>query len=195
MDRIYYEVVTVPPNTPATTPTVVSILLEDAELKEIDCRIPDGHCGLTGIRLLQSQQQIWPWANNSYFVGNDDKLNIPYDDQIQASGIVANAYNTDIFQHSFYLRFTITDLPLPGEEAPAEVAAPGSQSSTFVPEDDEFSVDNILGDDSGDETGQEPGQPPVEAPAPIAVVPVSFAGSKQKRPVKHKPLPQKEQKK
>ena len=165
MDRIYYQIVAVPANTPQSAPFTVTIPLEENDLVEIDCIIPDGHCGLTGIRLLQSQQQVWPWANNSYFVGNDTHLNIPYKDAIQASGMVAEGFNTDIFAHGFYFRFTVTNTPIQGEESPAEVTTATDASGAYYPEDDDLDVNNIIDDtsDSGtDDTGTEP---PVTAPA------------------------------
>jgi hypothetical protein len=172
MDRVYYVVLSVPAGTPSSAPSRQVVKLEDAILKRIECVVPDGHCGLTGVQLLQSQQVIFPWSNNAYIIANDERIIFEYDDEIQASGMVAQGYNTDIFTHSFYFRFTITDLPLPGQEEEAAANAAVAPESNYVPEGDEFDVDNILAssDDTGDETG-ESGEPVTETP-PITTTPI-----------------------
>jgi len=181
MDRIYYLVITVPAGTQQSAPYQESIALEDNQLSNIACIVPDGHCGLTGIRLLQSQQQVWPWGNNSYIVANGEKIEIPYEDEITSSGMVAEGYNTDIFDHSFYFRFTITNLPEPGENPEAEVVAPGSQIQSYTPDTDDLDVDDILGED--DDTGE---IPPVETTGPIPVVTTTTTPPATTTVTKHK---------
>lgn len=144
MDRIYYEVVTVPAGTLQASPFSAVIPLEDNQLVSITVVVPDGHCGLTGIRLLQSQQQVFPWANNSYIVANDERIIYDYKDEIQASGMTAEGFNTDIFDHSFYFRFTITNLPEPGAEPSAEAVTPGQAPAVYVPETDQLNTENIV---------------------------------------------------
>lgn len=191
MDRTYYAVVPVPAGTAQATPVSVPVTLEDAILKGVECVVPDGHCGLTGIRLLQSQQQIFPWANNSYLVANDEKIPIAYDDQIQSSGITAQGFNTDIFDHSFYLRFTITDLPLPGTEPSSSESAPIGIQSSFIPEPDAFNIDNILAEtsvtpDFADVSGEPP--PPVEPtlPLPVSIEPPTVGPVRKPKPIRKK---------
>jgi hypothetical protein len=168
VDRIYYQVVTVPAGTSPGAPVNVQVPLEDNQLKSITCIVPDGHCGLTGIQLQQSQQVIFPWSNTQYVVANNEKIVFDYDDQIQSSGIKAVAYNDDIFDHSFYLRFTITNLPVPGAEPEAEVVTPGQTPAAYLPEDDDLDVDNILSSDTGDDTGEIP-----VVTTPVIVTPTS----------------------
>lgn len=144
MDRIYYEVVTVPAGTLITAPFSAVIPLEDNQLLSVTVVVPDGHCGLTGIRLLQSQQQVFPWANNSYIVANDERIVYDYKDEIQASGMVAEGFNTDIFDHSFYFRFTITNLPEPGAEPSAEAVTSAQAPAVYIPETDQLNTENIV---------------------------------------------------
>jgi|SRR5271154_1717704 len=177
MERIYYQVVTVPPGTSPGAPLNVQVPLEDNQLKHITCVVPDGHCGLTGIQLQQSQQVIFPWSNTAYIVANDEKIEFDYDDQIQSSGIKAVAYNTDIYTHSFYLRFTITNLPVPGAEPEAEVVTPGQAPGVYIPEDDDLDVNSLLDDTGADSGDDDTGElPPVvtapTAPAPHPIAPI-----------------------
>lgn len=111
MDRFYRFTVTVPSGTAIAAPAAVALPLEDATLKRIEITIPDGHNGLTGIRILWANQQIIPWGNNSWIVANGRIILISFDDEMTVTGLVAQGYNTDVFDHSFYIDVTISDLP------------------------------------------------------------------------------------
>lgn len=144
MDRLYYQTLTVPAGTPATAPVSQAWPLEDNQLLDVHITIPDGHCGLTGFRILQAQQQIVPFANDSFIVANDEKIDYPFDDQITSTGLVLNGYNTDIFPHTFYVRATVTNLPEPGELPEAEVVTSSDQTSPIGLTTDDLDVDSIL---------------------------------------------------
>jgi hypothetical protein len=180
MDRIYYTVLTIPANTPQSAPVSIAWPLEDNQLKEITVQVPDGHCGLTGFRIMQAQQQIVPFANSSFIVSNDRTFLFPFDDEITSTGLVGNGYNTDIFPHSFYLTCTVTNLPLPGEEPQAEVVAPGSQQEGLDLSADELTPDAILGDDLSDITPTGP----TSIPPPVPTTPKKIT----KKPVKKAPV-------
>lgn len=159
MERIYYQVLTVPAGTPVSAPEQQAWPLEDNQLVEVTVQIPDGHCGLTGFRILWAQQQIVPFANDSYLVGNDRTLRYPFDDYITSSGLVLEGYNNDIFQHSFYVTALITNLPEPGENPEAEVVQAGTSDLTDLTTPDDLNVTTIL--NSG------PTPPTVGPPLPI----------------------------
>lgn len=112
--RLYELDVTVPAGTAQITPQVTPWPLENAQLVQIELIVPPGHVALTGIRILQAQQQIIPWGNLSYLRMDSEKLVIPFNGEIGANALSINTFNTDIFAHTFYLRATIQDLPLPG---------------------------------------------------------------------------------
>lgn len=111
MDRLYAISVTVPANTPRAAPVDVALPLEDAQLTRFDITVPDGHNGLTGLRVLWSGQQIVPWGNNSFIVANNRTIPVAFNDYITASGVVFEAFNTDVFAHTFYIELTISDSP------------------------------------------------------------------------------------
>lgn len=109
MDRLYFKTVAVPAGTPQAAPVDAPLALEDAQLRGMDITIPDGHNGLTGLRILWSGQQIVPWGNNSFIVANNRTIHVDFNDYITISGVVFEAFNTDVFAHSFYIELTITD--------------------------------------------------------------------------------------
>jgi hypothetical protein len=144
MDRIYYLVADTPAGTPIATPVTTPWPLEDNQLLSIEIDVPDGHCGLTGIRILQASQQIVPHANNSYFVANDKNTVYPFDDQITATGLVIVTYNTDVFDHKFYLTAVVTNLPLPELAQSEEFTAASTETNAPAPSTDYLSTDYLL---------------------------------------------------
>lgn len=108
-DRFYTINVTTPSGTAKLVPLSTVWKLEDAYLTVVTIIVPDGHNGLTGIRLVRSLQEVFPWSNNDWLTANGEKVDVPYNDAITASGFTIQTYNTDIFSHTYYLRAIITD--------------------------------------------------------------------------------------
>lgn len=187
MDRLYYQELTVGPGLGGTTYDIVSWPLEDNQLKEITIQVPDGHCGLTGVRILRAQQQIVPFANNTYLVSNDRTFTYTFDDEISSSGLQIMGLNSDIFSHTFYCTALVTNLPLPGEEPEAEVTPLPDVTSAYVPEDDSFDVNSILASApdlaTTPVTEQSPPSLPVPA-APVKGIPAPVRNPRVPRPVK-----------
>lgn len=113
--RYYVISVTVPAGTVSTAPQVTTWQLEDQTLTRIELDIPDGHNAQTGIRIIRSGQQVIPWSNNQYLQANGRLLSIDVGQELTESKLVINTINNDVFDHTFYLRATITDMPLSGQ--------------------------------------------------------------------------------
>lgn len=95
--------VTVPAGTAKTAPITVSWPVYPGWLAYFIIDIPPGHSGLTGIRLTYQTTPVVPFDLNSWLVGSAQRFNIPWQDEIMASGLAVQAYNTDKYIHSFYL--------------------------------------------------------------------------------------------
>jgi hypothetical protein len=169
MDRLYYLTPQIPAGTPQSAPVSTPWPLEDNQLIKISIEVPDGHCGLTGVRILWSQQQIVPFANNSFFVANDRTIDYQFDDYITSSGLVVQGFNTDIFPHTFYITALITNLPLPGEEPEAEVVTAGQNSDLSLLPPDDLNINTIL------------------ASTPVTGAPVPPLGKDEKPPLIRRP--------
>jgi len=100
-------------------------------------------------------------------IANDRTVKYPFADEITSSGLVIEGYNTDIFSHTFYCTFLITNLPLPGVEPEAEVVTPGSDVTSQDFTTDDLSVDAIL---NGSNPADEPVTPLV-TPSPASPLP------------------------
>jgi hypothetical protein len=191
VDRIYYQVLTVPAGTPITAPVSIAWPLEDNELREITVQVPDGPSGLAGFRIMRAGQQVIPFANDSFIVSNDRTFKFPFKDQVSSSGLVGNGYNTDIYDHSFYLTATVTNLPLPGVEPPAEVVAPGSQIEATDLTEEELTPESILGTDLAETapTGPESIPPPVPGTPVAKKAPPKPVAKPKPKPVGKRPGP------
>lgn len=105
--------VTVPAGTATATPTSTSVAFDQATVQTIEIVIPDGHAGLTGIALAQAHQQIIPQNTGQWIISNDEKLSFPVEDFLDNGDWQAICYNTDVYDHSFYLRFLCADIVAP----------------------------------------------------------------------------------
>jgi hypothetical protein len=128
MDRLYPINTPTPPGTPIAAPIVTPFPLEDAQLEKITIIIPDGHSGLTGIRILWSGTQIVPFALNYYLTGNDRVIEVKLNSYITVNALSIETYNLDIFAHTFWIEALVTDPPVSGQPSQA-VAVDGSAPS------------------------------------------------------------------
>lgn len=110
MDRYYQMTPVIPGFTPSTAPVEFSLVTENALLVDIEIVIPTGHVGITGVRVLQSHQQILPWGNLSWVQGDGYSRVFEVNAEIGSKSLSVQGYNDDFFQHVFHLRFHLRDL-------------------------------------------------------------------------------------
>ena len=93
-----------------------------------------------GFRIMWAQQQVIPWGNDSYLVTDNEKIRVDCDFDMTVTGLVIEGYNTDVFNHTIYLRGLIQTLTYAQEQAVSEalgsLALPASlvQTNTGVSE-------------------------------------------------------------
>jgi hypothetical protein len=109
MKRVYESQFTVPAGTAIAAPVTQPLVLEDAHLDTVRVLVPDGHSGLTGLRITWGGVQILPINPGTWIISNDEIFDWPADDEVTANGLSLAGYNTDIYPHTFYLRFQVTD--------------------------------------------------------------------------------------
>jgi hypothetical protein len=125
MDRYYPLELAVPAQTSLSAPLSSQLALENALLVDIEIIIPDGHLGQTGVRVLQSQQQVLPWGNQSWLRGNGYSRIFQVNGEIGARSISVQGYNIDFRVHTFLLRFHLRDL----DTAPIAEATPTQRAA------------------------------------------------------------------
>lgn len=143
MDRLYYETVLTPANTPLATPQNTPFPLEDAQLVRVDILVPRGPSGNLGFRFLWAQQQVIPWGNNSFLVTDNEKVPVECNFAMTATGLVIQTYNTDVFDHTIYVRALIRDFVTMA--APAATITSGSlvTPSDIVSSDAGTNIDTL----------------------------------------------------
>lgn len=111
LKRLYGTTFTVPAGTAIAAPVLAAVPLEDNWLESVRIVIPDGHSGLTGLQVRWSGVQVVPYGQGTWITANNEIIDFPWADEITAGGLALAGYNTDVFPHSFWLRWTVADLP------------------------------------------------------------------------------------
>lgn len=96
--------VTVPAGTPASGPVTQSWPIVQGHLKAIEIDVPPGHAGLTGIAVTYCGVQIFPWELTGFLIPVATRYTVEWDDEIMATQLAVQAFNTDRYNHVFYLR-------------------------------------------------------------------------------------------
>src|SRR5215475_13093300 len=110
MDRLYPKSVTTAPHTALVTPLSTPWPIGDFEdLLYIDIIIPDGHNGVTGIKILWSGTQVIPYDDTLFLTGNDEKVHVEVDTYITQNALTIVTYNTDVWPHTHWLRAMVLD--------------------------------------------------------------------------------------
>ncbi len=116
----FSKVITVPKNTTAAVPLVTDYSIQSGIIHRVDIRIPAGHAGLTGIRVLRGLHQIAPVTGEEWFIGDDTLLSYPEHIEIRETPfeLTIEAYNTDdTYDHAFIVGMGVL---------PAEILLPGA---------------------------------------------------------------------
>jgi len=96
--------VTTPAGTPLAAPLTTRPGIGVIWIDSVELRIPIGHRGTTGIYIANSGSQLLPFSQTiSWLVGDDERLVFDFGVQVD-SGLQVVTYNTDLFDHTHYLR-------------------------------------------------------------------------------------------
>lgn len=117
--RFYVLPVTTPAGTAVNAPLQNTWLLEFNQLIRIDVMVPPGHNGTTGIRFVRSTQQVIPRGNSIPLIANGETVPILIDEELTEGKLFILTHNTDIYDHTHYLRATMSDLPSIGPRGSA----------------------------------------------------------------------------
>ena len=107
--RIEVFDIPVPKGTPIAAPIIVQTAFPHGELVGIEVKIPDGHNGLTGFRLLLAGGQAIPATAGAWITGNDDELDWNTIGYPNSGAWSVQAYNLDSFDHVFHVRYLVSD--------------------------------------------------------------------------------------
>lgn len=108
-NRIESFTVTVPSQTPVDTPLATDLTFTDGVIEVIEIKIPSGSAGLVGFYLAQSGQQVIPYQTGHWIISDGENIRWEVDHYPTGGKWSVVGYNTDVFPHSLYLRFLISD--------------------------------------------------------------------------------------
>ena len=108
---MYYDVaVTVPCQTPASLPVVVSCPVSAGTVARVAVAFPPGCAGLVHVRVFRSAHQVWPSNLDGSFAADDERIEFQEDYPVGDSPFefVVKAWNDDdTFAHCVNVRFNI----------------------------------------------------------------------------------------
>ena len=126
MDKNYSKKFTVTAGVQPSSPTFAQLPHDQGTLTELQIVVPPGHAALTGIRILVAGVIIEPWGGSDWFIAADEIITLPYGEFINANQLSVSMYNTDIFDHSFYVRAKIAAVTQQTATPPQQTEAIGT---------------------------------------------------------------------
>lgn len=108
--RTFPARVSTPSSTAEASPQETEVSLPQGTLERIECVIPSGHAGLTGLAVQYSGEHIFPWGTDGWVEGNDEVVVHDIGMPLGGSPVVVVTYNTDdTYDHDHLLRFVVLD--------------------------------------------------------------------------------------
>lgn len=109
VNRVEAFAVLVPASTPVASPALTDVSFQDGIVQWIEVDVPSGHNRLTGLQVLAAHGQAIPYTAGEFLVVSARELHYDITGFIDTGSFQANAYNTDVYDHTFYLRFGVLD--------------------------------------------------------------------------------------
>lgn len=116
--------VTVPASTLKANAVETPTAFADGIVTGVEIVIPDGHAGLTGIAILQAHSQVIPWTSGAYITGNDEIIKWDTAGFIQNGAWSVSCYNSDVYAHTFHVRYLVNESTIGGPGSLAYIQQP-----------------------------------------------------------------------
>lgn len=134
--RIEHFAVTVPAGTAVAAPQTTTLSFNRGIVQQIEILIPPGPSGLVGFRILHSSDVVIPYDRTQWIIADNEVIKWPLENFPTGQAWALRAYNTDVFDHTLYVRLQVNET--------TRVMAPVAQLVYIAPggtsEDNEPSV-------------------------------------------------------
>lgn len=107
--RVFPFTITAPAGTLSTSPLSVDTTVPVGQVVRIEIDIPEGHVYQTGLFLAVADGPYIPYGYRQYITGDGLSLGWDLAGLPDSGAWSAVVFNTDIFDHNFYLRYFILD--------------------------------------------------------------------------------------
>lgn len=108
-NRVEVFDITAPAGTLSTAPLEVATPIGIGNVIGLELVIPAGHRGTTGLYFAIAHGRAIPLTRGSWIKGNDDTLRWDLTEYLDAGSWSVFVYNTDIYAHSWQVRYLIDD--------------------------------------------------------------------------------------
>lgn len=102
--QVYAFAVTVTAGTSESDPQVTDIAIPPSKVSQVDFVIPPGPSGLMGFALTMAGNTVVPINDGAYIVTDDEHISWQLTDLPDSGAWQLTAYNTDVFDHTVYVR-------------------------------------------------------------------------------------------
>jgi hypothetical protein len=123
-DRIAAFACTVPAGTPVGSPVAVSTPFVDGIVTAIDIRVPPGPSGLVGFTIAYGGQAVIPDNAGTWLIADDEKFQWPTENYPTGRQWSLIGYNTDVYDHTIYVRYLIDEFTAPAPTVIQPLAIP-----------------------------------------------------------------------
>lgn len=110
VERIEAKEVAVAAGTAEASASTTAFAFAPGLLVGLEVTVPSGHAGLTGLALLQAGEQLIPRTRGDWLVADNAELRYALAYVAESRLWTARAFNTDVYPHTFYLRFLFDEL-------------------------------------------------------------------------------------
>lgn len=132
-NRIEPFEVTIPANTAIASFQRTDLSMQDGRADKVQIRVPPGPSGLVGFKIAHSGQSVIPYFVDRWFITDNDKLDWDLANYPQGDAWQLWAYNLDVYAHTLYLWFHVTDLDVMGVPIIQPVVIAQTASSEVEP--------------------------------------------------------------
>lgn len=110
-ERVELFEVTTPAATADTAPISTALTMDMGVTRKVEIIIPPGPSGFLGFRIVHSGQTVIPYSGSSWIIGDGEKLEWALDGYPVGAMWSISSYNTDIYEHTIYLRWFMDEIP------------------------------------------------------------------------------------
>lgn len=117
-ERVEMFEVTTPAATAVGAAISTSLPMDMGVTRKVEIIVPPGPSGLMGFRIAHSGQVVIPYSATTWIITDDEKLDWTLDGYPTGAAWSIVSYNTDIYDHTVYIRWFLDEIPdpLPGAQ-------------------------------------------------------------------------------
>lgn len=109
--RIETFEISIPAGTAIAAPQTTALAFNRGIVDRMEMLVPPGPSGLVGFRILHSGDVVIPYDRSKWVIADNDTLKWDLEDYPTGSAWAITAYNTDVYDHTLYLRLFVRETP------------------------------------------------------------------------------------